>query len=93
MACGDRAGKEPTGHGQAGAAESGETANHTGKARNPHRESVSGQGFGSVVEEKVELEESVSHVVFEREGSLSIQELMIDNGLPVRMTVAGAVRV
>jgi len=27
--------------------------------------------------------------VFEREGSLSIQELMIDNGLPVRMTVAG----
>lgn len=30
--------------------------------------------------------------VFERERSLSIQELMIDNGLPVRMTVADAVR-
>lgn len=31
--------------------------------------------------------------VFDRERSLSIQELMIDNGLPVRMTVADAVRV
>lgn len=30
--------------------------------------------------------------VFDRERSLSIQELMIDNGLPVRMTVADAVR-
>ena len=29
--------------------------------------------------------------VFDRERSLSIQELMIDNGLPVRMTVADAV--
>jgi len=31
--------------------------------------------------------------VFDRERSLSIQELMIDNGLPVRMTVADEVRV
>jgi hypothetical protein len=31
--------------------------------------------------------------IFDRERSLSIQELMIDNGLPVRMTVAGRVRV
>ena len=30
--------------------------------------------------------------VFDRERSLSIQELMIDNGLPVRMTVADAAR-
>jgi len=30
---------------------------------------------------------------FDRERSLLIQELMIDNGLPVRMTVADAVRV
>ena len=30
--------------------------------------------------------------VFDQERSLSIQELMIDNGLPVRMTVADAVR-
>ena len=30
--------------------------------------------------------------VFDRERSLSIQELMIDNGLPVRMTVADALR-
>ena len=29
---------------------------------------------------------------FDRERSLSIQELMIDDGLPVRMTVAGGVR-
>jgi len=31
--------------------------------------------------------------VFDRERSLSIQELMIDNGLPIRMTVADEVRV
>ena len=31
--------------------------------------------------------------VFDRERSLSIQELMIDNGLPVRMIVADAVQV
>ena len=31
--------------------------------------------------------------VFDRERSLSIQELMIDNGLPVRMAVAGVARV
>ena len=31
--------------------------------------------------------------VFDRERSLSIQELIIDNGLPVRMTVADAVQV
>jgi len=30
--------------------------------------------------------------VFSRERSLSIKELMIDNGLPVRMTVAGVAR-
>jgi len=30
--------------------------------------------------------------VFDRERLLSIQELMIDNGLPVRMTVADEVR-
>jgi len=30
--------------------------------------------------------------VFDRERSLLIQELMIDNGLPVRMTVADAAR-
>ena len=31
--------------------------------------------------------------VFDRERFLSIQELMIDNGLPIRMTVADEVRV
>ena len=31
--------------------------------------------------------------VFDRERSLSIQELRIDNGLPIRMTVADEVRV
>ena len=30
--------------------------------------------------------------VFDRERSLLIQELIIDNGLPVRMTVAGVTR-
>ena len=30
--------------------------------------------------------------IFDREPSLSIQELIIDNGLPVRMTVMNAVR-
>ncbi len=30
--------------------------------------------------------------IFDRELSLSIQELIIDNGLPVRMTVTDAVR-
>ena len=30
--------------------------------------------------------------VFNRERSLSIQELVIENGLPVRMTVADAIR-
>jgi hypothetical protein len=31
--------------------------------------------------------------VFDRERSLSIRQLMIDNGLPVRMTVADGIRV
>lgn len=31
--------------------------------------------------------------IFDRERSLFIEELIIDNGLPVRMTVADAVRV
>ena len=30
--------------------------------------------------------------IFDREPSLSIQEIIIDNGLPVRMTVMSAVR-
>ena len=30
--------------------------------------------------------------IFGRERSLSIQELVIENGLPVRMTVADAIR-
>ena len=30
--------------------------------------------------------------VFDRERTFSIQELMIDNGLPIRMTVAGVAR-
>ncbi len=30
--------------------------------------------------------------LFDREPSLSIQELIIDNGLPVRMTIVSAVR-
>ena len=31
--------------------------------------------------------------VFDRERSLSIRELVIENGLPVRMTVADAIRI
>ena len=41
------------------------------------------------------LKKKVSELfeVFDRERSLSVQELMIDNGLPVRMTVADVGRV
>ena len=40
------------------------------------------------------LKKSVAELfeIFDRERSLSIQELVIENGLPVRMTVADAIR-
>ena len=41
------------------------------------------------------LKKSVAELfdVFDRERSLSIQELVIENGLPVRMTVADVIRI
>ena len=56
-----------------------------GKDNGPN-ESRGSDGF-SLKKKVVELFE-----VFDRERFLSIQELMIDNGLPVRMTVADEVR-
>jgi len=56
-----------------------------GKANGPN-ESRSRDDF-ALKRKLVELFE-----IFDRERSLSIQELMVDNGLPIRMTVAGRVR-
>ena len=44
--------------------------------------------------ERFSLKKKVAELfeVFDRERTLSIEELMIDDGLPVRMTVAEAIR-
>ncbi len=57
-----------------------------GKANRPN-EYHSSDGF-ALKKQVAELFE-----FFDRGNSVSIQELVIDNGLPVRMTVADAVRV
>lgn len=54
-----------------------------------NKEDVSGRSNDFNLKKKVkELFE-----IFDRERRLSIKEIMIDNGLPVRMTVVGANRI